>query len=503
MMRFFHSPVAALTIAFATPAAADLAPVDVWNDWKSLVSAFGLEITGQESTAGDVLSVEGAAIAGTLFNEAFRIEIDMGDLRFEGRGDGSVGIVLPPELSGTTTIDFGDGEVVTVETSGRHDDLAFSASGTAAEILYAYSAAALRGESTATAVGGGVDLPAQTTAYAIEDVTGESTVRLTDMRRTTATLSAALMNYSTRTSTEGTTLSANSDYALTGLTTTSESSIPLVTLDALDLEALLDAGLTARTEVATESSRFSQTMTGEVTGAFTGTTGPGSMVAGIGEGGIEYAGAQEDVAFDGSMSAIPLPLAFAAERMEFDLGAPILPSDGPQDFGLEVSLDGVTMAEALWSIFDPQAQLPRDPARVTLDLSGTGRLLINPFDPPSASVVNTPGFAPADVETLTIDRLEIAAAGAALEGDGALQFIDPPENVGPPQPTGTLNFLLSGANGLIDKLVAMGLLPEDQAMGARMMMGLLGAPGDAPDTLTSTIELREGMRVFANGQRIR
>ena len=48
----------------------------------------------------------------------------------------------------------------------------------------------------------------------------------------------------------------------------------------------------------------------------------------------------------------------------------------------------------------------------------------------------------------------------------------------------------------------MGLLPEDQAMGARMMMGLLAVPGEAPDTLNSKIEINEQGHVLANGQRI-
>jgi hypothetical protein len=54
----------------------------------------------------------------------------------------------------------------------------------------------------------------------------------------------------------------------------------------------------------------------------------------------------------------------------------------------------------------------------------------------------------------------------------------------------------------MDTLVNMGLLPQEQAMGARMMMGLFARPGDGPDTLTSTIEVKEDGSVLANGQRI-
>ena len=60
----------------------------------------------------------------------------------------------------------------------------------------------------------------------------------------------------------------------------------------------------------------------------------------------------------------------------------------------------------------------------------------------------------------------------------------------------------SSGNGLLDTLVGMGLVPEEQAMGARMMMGLFARPGDGEDTLVSTIEVKEDGSILANGQRI-
>lgn len=60
---------------------------------------------------------------------------------------------------------------------------------------------------------------------------------------------------------------------------------------------------------------------------------------------------------------------------------------------------------------------------------------------------------------------------------------------------------VKGANALIDKLIAMGLLPEDQAMMGRMMMGMFATPtGD--DELTSKIEVNDEGHLIANGQRL-
>jgi len=70
-----------------------------------------------------------------------------------------------------------------------------------------------------------------------------------------------------------------------------------------------------------------------------------------------------------------------------------------------------------------------------------------------------------------------------------------------PKPTGSAEFQLNGVNGLIDDLVAMGLLPQEQVMGARMFLGLLTVPaGD--DQLTSRIEVTADGQLLANGQRL-
>ena len=73
---------------------------------------------------------------------------------------------------------------------------------------------------------------------------------------------------------------------------------------------------------------------------------------------------------------------------------------------------------------------------------------------------------------------------------------------GMPKPTGAIDLKLVGGNGLLDKLVAMGFVPEAQAMQARLMLGLFAVPGEAPDTLTSRLEVNEQGHVLANGQRI-
>ena len=96
--------------------------------------------------------------------------------------------------------------------------------------------------------------------------------------------------------------------------------------------------------------------------------------------------------------------------------------------------------------------------------------------------------------------IQLSLAGAELTGDGEFTFNN---EMGFPLPSGVANVMLTGGNTLMDTLGGMGLLPQEQAMGARMMMGMFARPGDGPDTLVSTIEMKEDGSILANGQRIK
>lgn len=88
-------------------------------------------------------------------------------------------------------------------------------------------------------------------------------------------------------------------------------------------------------------------------------------------------------------------------------------------------------------------------------------------------------------------------------GDFAFNNDDLSTFDGMPAPSGEANLTLAGANTLLDKLIGMGLVSDSDAMGARMMMGMLAVPGDGEDTLTSKIEVTEDGQIKANGQRIK
>ena len=95
--------------------------------------------------------------------------------------------------------------------------------------------------------------------------------------------------------------------------------------------------------------------------------------------------------------------------------------------------------------------------------------------------------------------------GAKLMGTGDFTFDNSDTTTfgGMPAPTGVANLELTGANALLDKLIQMGMVSDSDAMGARMMMGMLAVPGDGPDSLKSTIEINDQGHILANGQRLK
>ena len=223
----------------------------------------------------------------------------------------------------------------------------------------------------------------------------------------------------------------------------------------------------------------------------------GSFDFSLGKDGLDYGTLARDMTLSVGGDIIPLPpLTFKMAESGVDFAMPVVPSEDEQNFGLRLNLTGLEIDQMLWGMFDPAGQISRDPATLIIDLDGAVVMEQDVFDPEFAEQMTG---APGQINAVNVNQILLSLAGAELTGDGSFSF----NNEGPvPMPSGVLNMMLVGGNGLLDTLVGMGLVPEEQAMGARMMMGFFARPGDGDDTLVSTIEVKEDGSVFANGQRI-
>ena len=146
-------------------------------------------------------------------------------------------------------------------------------------------------------------------------------------------------------------------------------------------------------------------------------------------------------------------------------------------------------------MFDPMAALPRDPLNLVIDTEGmmkvTHALTPNPTNPAEI---------PAQLDSVTLKQLQLSVAGAELTGTGTGKM-DYPAG-GAPVPSAVFDLKLTGANALLDRLVAAGFLQADQLMMPRMMLAMVGVPDPAGgDALISKIEIKD-KSLFANGQKL-
>jgi hypothetical protein len=179
---------------------------------------------------------------------------------------------------------------------------------------------------------------------------------------------------------------------------------------------------------------------------------------------------------------------------------PIAQGEVAKDFALQTKLQGLTVSDMLWSMIDPGATLPRDPATLNISLKGKAKPLVDLLDPDKMAMMGQKP--PFEVTALDVEALHLSVAGAEFKGDGALTFDNtkPPMLGGvAPMPTGKLNLSLTGANALLGKLQALGLVDQQITMTFGMMAGMLAKPGPTPDSLTSEVEFTEGGQVLTNG----
>jgi hypothetical protein len=196
------------------------------------------------------------------------------------------------------------------------------------------------------------------------------------------------------------------------------------------------------------------------------------------------------------------PVNLSMDEAAFAIKFPMAKSDVAKDFQFLTRMVNLTTDDFVWSMFDPAQMLPRDPATLVIDTQGKARITADLMDPELAMDMDEE--MPFEVESLKVNELSLSIAGAKIIGVGGFEFDNSDLETfdGLPAPTGNLNVDIYGINGLMDTLVAMGFLPEDQAMGTRMMMGAFTRPGDGGDHLKSEISVENGS-VFANGQQLR
>lgn len=492
------STAAVAALSIAGPALADLTADDVWASWQETAASTGQTIEVAEiASTGDRLTLDGVNVSMEMPDGGVVTTVDR--IVFAEQGDGSVAIEVSPEYNIRVESMSPEDEAMVMEMILSHTDLAVLATGDPDAISYAYAAPALELRLDSMTVDG--EPADMTLAVGVEGLEGSYDVIAGDPQQITSVTSAAAVAMTVAMTEPEENVDFDMALTMQGLNSTSSGSLSPFNAGQ-DLAQMLRSGLTTEGRVTYGATAYSIDGTDQ-DGQFIveGSADSGSLDIELAEDGIVYGGGNTGVALSVvAPGAMMPPINVDIAESEGRLTIPLLSTEAAQDFGLVMRLRDVTVGDMVWSMIDPTGGLPREPANLTLDISGKGNWFTDIVDPEAMAAMEGDAEMPGQVESVDVNEMELSVVGAELTGSGAFTF-DNSSN--PPTPAGTMNLRLEGGNALIDRLVAIGLIPEDQATGARMMLGLFAQPGEGEDTLVSTIEVKEDGSVIANGQRIR
>ncbi|WP_347311992.1 DUF2125 domain-containing protein [Defluviimonas sp. SAOS-178_SWC] len=472
---------------------ADVTAEEVWQGMADYYADLGQSVTaGSKGMDGDTLVITDAVFATQTPEGSFSATI--GEIRLKELGDGRVEVTMSNDIPVALLTKPETGETVDMGVKITQSGLSMIVSGSAGDTTYDFTAPEMSVVIDGMKVDG-ADVPLTLNAT-LTGNSGSYRMASEGGRAITSDMKVDKVDFNIAAQDPEGQGNFSASGSLTGLSGTSSASFP-DGIDMADMNAALQAGLSMDGTFGYSGGGYvmdfadgTETVNAQSTG------GGGTLHFEMSKDGLAYGGEGHDTKVSMQMSAFPLPIDVTLAQTAFDLTLPVSKDDAAQPFGLLVKLVDLEVSDGLWSMFDPTSQLPRDPATLILDVKGAAKMLVNIFDPKDAETIAA--APPGEVESLNIDEVKVSAVGAELTGTGAMTFDN---SAGMPMPIGAVDLQLVGGNGLIDKLVAMGFVPEDQAMGARMMMGLFAVP-TGEDTLTSKIEFKEGGSIFANGQQI-
>jgi hypothetical protein len=491
------NPLIAFATAFSLglmtlPASAQTTPADLLAEWQQSFSDAdqALEFADREDVPGGLRLTD---VTTALPVQGGKLRITVPEITLTDTGGGEVQIEMPNAILMVLTTDE-----ATIAGRLTHEAFDLIAGGTAEARTYSYNAARADYVLDAATDDDGTPIPLEM-SITMEEVATDYTA---DGMRLTSdyTLGAMQIDLSGEDDTDGLPTSFSLNYRMTGIS--GDSDAPAGTMfQSADPSAIFESGASLTGTLIHSGTGYTFESAGpDANMLLDGSSAGGALGVALGEQGLAYDIAAQDVKWRFAGDQLPFPVELGLDSVGFDIRTPILANPEPQPFGLRLSLNGLTASNGLWSLFDPSEVLPRDPGEILIDLSGTQRVLQTLTD----ADTDNPTI-PFEFTSLNLNDLLVSIVGAQLSGEGSFE-LDPgaPGMVpGVPAAVGSLELRLNGANALIDRLVQIGIMQPQDVMGMRMMMGMAARPGDTPDSLVSTIQLTPDGGLIANGMQLR
>lgn len=496
-MRAFCFVFLSVFVIASTPtlAKADVSPAQVWDSWQSLLTQYGATIeTGPPQASGTDLVLSDVKLVQDNSEGASRTTLIFPELAFLSNEDGTVSISLEDKITVLFAQAPAFGAATQLTGDIAFDGLLITASGTADEMRFDYSGNGaifafdeiLSGEQSSP-----LDISSRMEAFsgAGNVGVGANIDTAFSIKTERVSLSADIPDPATQIEVTIDGVSANS--------AASRPSDPAST--GQDLFALLGASATTQYTYDRSAVTFA---VNDPTAFSSGTitSGAARMTSALDAQSIQMDSHTDDLKIN-LAGVLPTPIALNIQSLAYMTKAPSAPTDDPRDIALQMNLNQVTASESTWAQYDPDASLPRAPATVLLDLTGKATL----GGAMAQGDFMAPMLAFGGLRDLQINQLFVDLIGAQLSGSGALEFDKAPANAmfGMPQPMGTIDLRLLGGTVALDKLTALGLVPQETAIGAKMMMGLFTTAGPGADEISTQIRLTQDGGILVNGQRIK
>jgi len=495
-------------LGLAPQAFAAVTPEDVWASQITLYEATGAEVSATLARNGASLAVSDIRINYVLPFSLGNVAVDMGGMTLIDNGDGSVTLDYATDsqlsIDGSITIE-GDTLTFGATLDLGLTDFTGMATGDPADVTLEQSA----GMTEITLVSLYADEVPElddidiTMYVAVSD--SQSTTRLQDGDMLTVTSSGTagqtVTDFSISIPDIG--MVTQSVNAFSGTASEVSLTIPGTPINIMDLSQALRDGLSLSVSNTTTGAQAQNVtmMDGALMSDQSQSTGMSTQTLSMDQTGLKLGGEASDASVNLSQpEMIAFPISIAIADVGFNMGLPVNQGDQPQDMALGVSLAGLTVNDEIWDLFDAGNTLPRDPATISYAFDGSVLLKTDLMDFETLIPMLEDEQIPFELQRLTLSNILLAAVGAQFSGFGDFTF-DNSDLVtfgGLPRPQGEATFELTGANALMDKLAAMGLIPAEELAMPRMMMGMFAqAVGD--DQYRSTVVIDAQGGITANG----
>lgn len=499
-----RSAVCVAAIFAGSTAFADVTAQQVWDNWKDQMDLYGEGgvTIGSEAMSGSTLTVTDLVIQ--MSDPEASITATLDEIQLTEMGDGTVSITMSETYPMAVTLTPTYGDPTTLNIVARNQGMSVVVSGTPDVMDYALSVQSYEIALDGIEGDGADEVDINAAAITMTNLAGNYVTRTDTLQRVDYALTVDSIDVAADVREPGGEGMFVMNGALADVTAQAKIALPIdMDMDAPESAFVDGLSIEGGYSFGATNYDFDFNADGEQADGTIGIDG-GSLTIAMDLDGLLYEGETRGVnVLFNVPSELPFPVEAQLGAYGFAMDVPLSSADEPRDFALSLTIADLTVSNGIWNMIDPGEILPRDAATASFALSGSATPFFDLLDPEQAEAAAMSDV-PGELNSLSLDSLKLAIAGALITGDGSFTFDndDLATFDGFPRPEGALSLNINGVNGLIDKLIQMGILPQEDAMGGRMMLGMFATPvGD--DMLTSTIEVNSEGHVLANGQRLR